>query len=146
VIEPLRLSFEIDCSAPHAFEVWTARLSTWWPKGHSASGDPDTVVTLEPRHGGRIYERTPAGTEIDWGEITTWDPPHRLGYLWHIKRDRAEATDVELTFIDLGDGTTRLDVVQSGWERLGANGPAYREANTDGWNALMPNFAHAAEA
>lgn len=146
MIEPLRLSFEINCSAPHAFEVWTTRLSAWWPKGHSASGDPDTVVTLEPREGGRIYERTPDGSEIEWGEITTWDPPHRLGYLWHITRDRTEATDVELTFVDVGDGTTRLDVVQSGWERLGAEGPAYREANTGGWNALMPNFVSAAEA
>jgi hypothetical protein len=53
MIEPLRLSVEIQCSAAHAFEVWTSRLSTWWPKGHSASGDPDMVVTLEPRMGGR---------------------------------------------------------------------------------------------
>ena len=59
----------------------------------------------------------PDGTEIDWGEITLWSPPSRLGYLWHIGRDRSDATDVELTFVDVGDGRTRLDIVHS---RLGA--------------------------
>jgi hypothetical protein len=146
MIEPLRLSFDIKCDPDHAFHVWTTQLSVWWPRGHSASGDPDTVVTLEPRRGGRIYERTSDGSEIDWGEITTWSPPHRLGYLWHIGRDRQDATDVELTFVDLGDGTTRLDIVHSGWERLGAEAAEWRQANTGGWSALIPNFVGAAEA
>jgi hypothetical protein len=142
--EPLRLSFDIECAPAHAFDVWTTRLSAWWPKGHSTSGDRDTVVTLEPGVGGRIFERTPDGTEIDWGEITAWEPPRRLGYLWHIGRDRSGATDVELTFADRGDGTTRLEIVHSGWERLGAAGTAWRDANTNGWSSLVPAFAAAA--
>ncbi len=142
---PLRLSFDIGCPADHAFDVWTTRLSSWWPAGHSASGHPDTRVALEPRLGGRIFERTPDGTEIEWGRITSWQPPHRLGYAWHIGRDPADATDVEVTFVDLGDGTTRLDIVHSGWERLGAEASPYREANTDGWQALAGSFVAAAE-
>jgi hypothetical protein len=144
MIEPLRITYEIQCSPDHAFEVWTTGISAWWPKGHSASGHPDTLVMLEPRPGGRIFERTPDGAEIEWGEITAWYPPHRLGYLWHIRRDRRDATNVELTFVDLGDGTTRLDIVHSGWERLGTEGPAWREANTAGWSGLIPSFAVAA--
>jgi uncharacterized protein YndB with AHSA1/START domain len=146
VIEPLRLSFEIRCPPEHAFEVWTTRLSSWWPKGHSASGHPDTTVVFEPRPGGRIFERTPDGTEIDWGEITVWSPPDLLGYLWHIARDRSDATTVTLHFVALDDGTTRLDIGHDGWERLGADGPQFREANTAGWNALIPSFVAAAES
>jgi hypothetical protein len=146
VIEPLRLSYEIACRPEHAFEVWTTRFTAWWPKGHSASGDPGTTVVLEPRLGGRIFERTPDGTEIDWGEVTLWNPPRRLGYLWHIARDRAEATTVELSFLDGADGTTRLEIVHSGWEALGPAGAEYREANTGGWGALLPTFVAAAEA
>lgn len=143
MIEPLRLSYEIECGVEHAFDVWTTRLSDWWPKAHSASGDPGTSVMLEPRLGGRIFERTSDGTEIDWGEITIWTPPSRLGYLWHITRDRSAATDVELTFVDLGDGRTRLDIVHAGFERLGVEGAAWREANTAGWNALVPSYLEA---
>jgi hypothetical protein len=146
MIEPLQLSYEIRCSPEHAFTVWTTRLSTWWPKGHSASGNPDTVAVLEPREGGRIYERMPDGTEIEWGEVTVWNPPRRLGYQWHIAREAHEATTVMLTFVDLGDGTTRLDIEQTGWERLGEGGVAFRNANAGGWSTLLPNFAAAAEA
>jgi len=127
VIESLRLSYELECSVGHAFGIWTTRFATWWPKGHSASGDPDTHVVLEPRLGGRIFERTPSGLEIDWGEITVWSPPSRLSYRWHLGRDGSEATDVELSFVDLGDGRTRLDIVQTGWERLGPQGRAWRD-------------------
>jgi hypothetical protein len=144
MIEPLQLSFEIRCPADHAFEVWTTRTAAWWPRGHSTSGHPDTRVTIEPRLDGRIYERTPDGTEIDWGRITSWDPPRGLGYRWHIGRAAEAATDVELRFVDLGDGTTRLEIVQSGWEALGADALAYREANTGGWSTLIPQFTAAA--
>ena len=125
-IDPLRLSFEIDC--PPTTPSTSGRRDSR-PGGRRATRrrvDPDTVVTLEPRLGGRIFERTPDGTEIDWGEITSWNPPRRLGYLWHIRRDRSDATDVELTFVDQGDGTTRLEIVHSGWERLGAEGVPWR--------------------
>lgn len=144
MIEPLRLSYVIDCPVEHAFEVWTTRLSTWWPTGHSASGDPATTVVLEPRLGGRIFERTSDGTEIDWGEITRWSPPSRLGYVWHIGRERADATDVELSFIDLGEGRTRLEIEHTGWERLGTEGVAWREANTNGWDSMIPGYLAAA--
>jgi len=145
VIEPLRLSYEIDCPADHAFDVWTNQLGTWWPKGHSTSGDRVTVVLLVPRLGGRIFERTSDGREIDWGEVTHWGPPSRLGYTWHIGRTSEDATEVDLSFVDLGDGRTRLDIVHSGWDRLGAEGEAWRNANTAGWSSLIPSFVAAAE-
>jgi uncharacterized protein YndB with AHSA1/START domain len=144
--DALRISQEIRCTPEHAFAVWTTRLSTWWPTGHSASGDPDTVVTLEPRLGGRIYERTPDGTEFDWGEVIEWSPPHRLAYRWHIAWDVERATDVLLTFVDLGNDRTRLDIVHSGWERFGEESETWRTANSGGWSALLPTFVAAAEA
>jgi len=26
--EPLRMSFDVDCSAEHAFSIWTAKIGT----------------------------------------------------------------------------------------------------------------------
>ena len=144
MIEPLRLSFDIDCPVDHAFDVWTTRLSTWWPKGHSTSGDPDTVVSLEPRVDGRVYERTSTGEEIEWGRVTVFEPPHQLSYTWHIGRPSDEATHVAITFADAGDDTTRLEIEQTGWENLGDDALTYREANTSGWSGLIPHFAAAA--
>jgi activator of Hsp90 ATPase-like protein len=145
-LDPLRLSYRIDCPPDHAFDVWTTRLSAWWPRSHTTSGDPDATVTLEPRLGGRIFERTTDGREIDWGEITVWEPAERVEYVWHIGRTRADATDVSVAFVDTGDGGTRLEIVHSGWERLGAEGAEWRRANTAGWDSMLPAFRAAAEA
>jgi uncharacterized protein YndB with AHSA1/START domain len=145
VIEPLRLSFDVACRADHAFAVWTERTSRWWPTGHSVSGEAGLAIVFEPRVGGRIFERTQDGREHDWGEITVWEPPERLGYLWHIRRDRMDATDVDIRFVARGD-STRVEIEHTGWERLGAEGPAWRERNHAGWGGLLPHYTAEAEA
>jgi Activator of Hsp90 ATPase homolog 1-like protein len=144
VTEPLRLSFEVACAARHAFDTWTRRIGVWWPADHTATGEPGLTVLLEPRLGGRIYQRDRQGTEIDWGEVTLWEPPFRLGYLWHLRRDRADATDVRITFVPLTPASTRVDVEHSGWERLGADADGWRDANRAGWTTLLPHFVTAA--
>ena len=144
MIEPLRLEFELACDPAHAFAVWTERFGQWWPRGHSVSGDPAAVV-LEPWVGGRLFERTADGDELEWGEITVWSPPDRSGYLWHLRRDRSEATDVVITFVGIAGGATRVEIVHSGWERLGDEGPAWRDANRGGWAGLLPHFVAACD-
>jgi hypothetical protein len=145
MIEPLRLEFDVRCSREHAFRVWTTKLTQWWPAGHTVTGSANVDIVLEPRVGGRIFERAPDGAEHDWGEITVWDPPARFGYLWHLRQDRADATQVTIVFLDRDDHT-RIEIEHSGWERLGARGPALRERNQAGWSGLLPHLVAACEA
>jgi hypothetical protein len=140
VIEPLRMSFEVECPVAHAFDVWTNKISRWWPADHSVSGEDGLLVVLEGRPGGRIFERTATGVELEWGEVTVWEPPTRLGYLWHLRGDRADATEVEITFVDQGNSTTRVEIEHRGWERLGAQAQDWRNANHNGWDTLLPHF------
>ena len=144
MIEPIRLAFDVGCPADHAFGVWTAQIGLWWPADHTVSAEPGLTVVLEGRPGGRIFERTAGGVEHDWGEVTVWDPPRRLGYLWHLRRDRADATEVEIRFIDRGDATTRVEIEHRGWERLGADAETWRDRNHGGWATLLPHFVEAA--
>lgn len=147
MIEPLRLSFDVDCPPAHAFSTWTEDPSRWWPSDHSVSGEAGLEVVFEGRVGGRIFERTAGGVEHDWGEITLWEPPRRLGYLWHIGRERAAGTDVLITFHARDDGSTRVEIEHSGWERLGDEGRRWRDANLGGWTSLWPHFVdHCREA
>lgn len=144
--DPLRLSFDVACSAEHAFDVWTRRFGRWWRADHTATGEVGLEIVLEPRVGGRIYQRDERGTEIEWGRVTLWEPPASLGYLWHLRRDRADATDVLVTFVPVGPASTRVEVEHTGWERLGADADRWRDANRGGWTSLMPHFAAAAQA
>jgi uncharacterized protein YndB with AHSA1/START domain len=143
VIEPIHLSFEVECDPAHAFEVWTARTSLWWPVTHTVSVEPDLEVRFEPRVGGRIFERTKTGAEHDWGEIVEWEPPRRLVYRWHLRQDRADATEVEIQFLRAAGSGTRVEIEHRGWDRLGAAGQARRDGNYAGWGGLLPHFVAA---
>jgi hypothetical protein len=55
--EPLRMSFEVDCPAEHAFAVWTSGIGTWWPADHTVSGQPGLDVVMQ----GGVGERIPGG-------------------------------------------------------------------------------------
>jgi len=145
VSDPLRVSFDVACAPEHAFSVWTTRISSWWPRDHTVSGRADAEVVLQGRVGGRIYERTPDGLEHEWGEVTRWEPPTRLGYVWHIGQDRTNATDVEIRFSPLDDASTRVDIEHGGWKRLGAAAEERRAQNRGGWDSLIPEFVAAIE-
>ena len=144
--EPLSLRLELACSPEHAFAVWTSRIDSWWPADHTVTGQPGVEVVLEARLGGRIYERTADGTEHDWGEVTLWEPPHRLGYLWHLRRDRADATDVEIRFVPTVGRRTVVEIEHRGWERLGTDADVWRDRNRMGWSTLLPHYSTAAES
>ena len=137
--DPLRFSFDVDGSAEHAFSVWTSRIDTWWPSDHTVSGEAELVV-LQSGVGGRIFERTPDGVEHDWGEVTLWNPPTQLAYLWHLGADRTAATEVEVRFVARGAATTRIEIEHRGWEQLGEAADQWRDRNRVGWDTLLPHF------
>jgi uncharacterized protein YndB with AHSA1/START domain len=140
LIEPLRITFEVDCPADHAFTTWTERAGAWWPPQHTVSHEPGADIVFEPQEGGRIFERTSRGHEIEWGRILEWEPPRRLRYLWHIATDPANATDVEIVFRGLDDSRTRVEIEHGGWDRLGAIGQEWRDANRAGWDGVLPAY------
>lgn len=152
--DPLRFSFEIACSPERAFELWTTRISTWWPIDHSVSRAVGLEVVLEGRVGGRIYERTPSGEVVEWGTVTGWDQPAMLAYTWHLGGDAAHPTDVVIRFLPASpvsasssgpSGRTLVEIDHHGWDRLGATGLERRENNQRGWEGVLPNFIAAAE-
>lgn len=139
--EPLQLSYEVDCAADHAFEVWTSRIGVWWPLDHTMSGDPDAIV-LEGQVGGRIFERARDGTEHEWGVVTDWDPPRGLTFTWHLGRPADEATEVAVRFTGDDDTHTLVTIEHRGWERLAKLGDV-RERTRDNWGSVVGRFADA---
>jgi hypothetical protein len=137
---PLKMSFDVECSTEHAFDVWTAGFGSWWPIDHTVTGQGHLVIVLQGGVGGRIYERTSDGIEHDWGQVTVWNPPTQLVYLWHLRRDRSDATEVEIRFVARGSRVTRVEIEHRGWERMGKAGDDWRDRNRAGWETLLPHF------
>ncbi|MEX2457867.1 MAG: metalloregulator ArsR/SmtB family transcription factor [Actinomycetota bacterium] len=149
-IEPVRRSVTVAAAPERAFAVFTERFGEWWPlELHSiAVDDPEpgreggspVSAVIEPGEGGRVFERLADGTELGWGHVAAWEPPHRLVLSWNPSRTDRPHTEVEITFTVEGTGT-RVDLEHRGWERLGPRGADVREGYASGWGGTLGRFA-----
>jgi uncharacterized protein YndB with AHSA1/START domain len=149
----LSVKKEILVEAPqaHAFAVFTERQSSWWPLGsHHIGKAAAEAAVVEPRAGGRWFERGIDGSETDWGHVLVWEPPHRLVLAWEINADwQADAsnpTEVEVRFIAVGPHSTRVELEHRYLERFGEKVDNMRAGldSEGGWSALLKAFAASA--
>jgi uncharacterized protein YndB with AHSA1/START domain len=134
-----------------AWRVFTERMGAWWPLAHYKIGKAPAVdAIIEPRVGGRWYERGDDGTTCDWGSVLAWEPPSRLVLSWDIdanfQYDPTLKTELEVRFIADGDGT-RVELTHGRLERYGARRDEMRRIfDTEGdWGRLLAAFARVAE-
>ena len=147
-IEPVTLSLELNCSAAHAFEVYTRDIASWWPtESHSVALENVRDVVFEAKVDGRIFETANDGAEHLWGTVLECEPPTHLRYQWHPGRDPQEVyTEVEVTIVDLGE-TSRFELVHTGFEKYGESAAAIRNDYVSGWQLVAgTRFKTAAEA
>ena len=135
-----------------AFELFTERFGDWWPKdSHHILEDTAADAVLEPREGGRWYERSQSGEECDWGRVLALDPPRRILLAWQLTPewkfdpDPAKATEVEVLFSAEEDGT-RVTLEHRGFEVHGERGAEMKKAvsGQGGWAQLMELYRQAA--
>jgi uncharacterized protein YndB with AHSA1/START domain len=149
-IAPVRKTITVAASQAHAFEVFTAGIDRWWPKKAHVGATPPTMIAIEPRVGGRWYERAADGEETDVGRILVWEPPQRFVMSWdidcHWQPDRTVGTEVEVRFIAEAPDATRVELEHRAFERLGAEGGASLRKDVDGgWPGMLDLFKKAAE-
>lgn len=146
-IPPITGTVSLAVPVERAFAVFTGSINTWWPhQFHIGHADVEEVV-LEPRVGGRWYERGVDGSECDWGRVLLWEPPHRLVFTWQINGswqfdpDPEHASEIEAVFRPDGSGSV-VDVEHRLFERLDG-GRAINEAinGGGGWALLLDGYA-----
>jgi uncharacterized protein YndB with AHSA1/START domain len=147
-VEPIQRSVIVNRSVEDAFRVFTEGISKWWPlQTHSIEamdrGGVPTEAVLEPREGGRLYERMSTGEEGYWGTITTWEPPHRVVISWKVNPEALAPTEIDVRFTE-EDGSTRVDLEHRGWERLGEKAAESRASYADGWKSVFGAYAEVA--
>lgn len=147
---PVRKTIRVKAGREHAFNVFTT--GTWWPKEHSilASGARQAAVIIEPRPGGRWFERGEDGSECDWGKVLAWEPPARLLLSWQLngrfQYDPDLVTEVEVRFVPEGPAATRVELEHRYFERAGDTAQALRDAvdSPEGWTKSLERFAQEA--
>jgi uncharacterized protein YndB with AHSA1/START domain len=126
-----RLSVEVAVGVERAFEVFTTEFDRIKPREHNMLGEDIAETVLEPRSGGRLYDRGVNGATCDWGRVLTFDPPQRLVLAWdisphwQIETDKSRSSEVEITFTSIDDANTRVELEHR-----------YLDRHGDGWQGL----------
>ena len=140
-VTAVREEVRVDRPIEEAFRLFTDGIGGWWPleEGYSFGGDRAKEVCLEPRAGGRLYERWVDGDEFEIGQVTECEVPHRIVFTWRNPEWPAD-TEVEVLFRPDGEGT-RVTVEHRGFERLGPEGEAVARRYAGGWPRILQTFA-----
>jgi len=149
--QAVRKSVTVAAPIALAFEVFTGRIETWWPMASHHIGQADcAAVVIEPRAGGRWYERGVNGVECVWGQVLVWEAPRRVVLVWQLSAqwqfDPSLHTEVDVRFTAIDDRTTRVDLEHRGLEVYGADAMAMRDtfASPNGWNGMLDHYAQVA--
>jgi len=137
-LSAIRKSITVARPADAAFRTFMD-IGSWWPRTHSYDTARAKDIVLEARAGGRFYERYADGEEFVIGRVVAYDPPRRVVFTWQ-GPDMEQPTEVEVTFHADGAGT-RVDLVHSGWDRVGTkikHGPA---EFSRGWDQVIQAYA-----
>ena len=135
-----------------AWQVFTQQMGTWWPLAVYKIGRANAVdAIIEPRVGGRWYERGEDGSTCDWGRVLVWEPSSRLVLSWDIdadfQYDPALQTEIEVSFIPEKDGSTRVELEHRRLDRYGDRRDEMRTIydKSGDWGQLLALFAQTAE-
>jgi uncharacterized protein YndB with AHSA1/START domain len=140
----IRKSVTVGIPVATAFRVFTEEVASWWPLATKSVGQEEAeTLVIEPRKGGRVYERVRGGQEHQWGDILIWEPPHRVAFTWHPGRGPETSQEVEIRFTASKDGTL-VELEHRGWERLVATAEEIPEHYESGWDEVLSRFALAA--
>ena len=144
----------VKASQQHAFKVFTAGFTTWWPSSHHIGKADMAEAIMEQREGGRWYERGVDGSECDWGTVLAYDPPNRVVVSWHLdgewayNPDPAKASEVEVRFVAEGPDVTRVELEHRHFERHGGDWEAVASGvgSDGGWAGILRGYADIAAA
>src|SRR5262249_3015081 len=71
----VRKSVRVGAPPDGAFKVFTDGIGRGWPKPHHIGAADLDALVIEPKAGGRWYERGVDGSECEVGKVLVWDPP-----------------------------------------------------------------------
>lgn len=144
--DAVRHTVTVPLAPERAFQLFVDEFDAWWPKdSHHIAETPADVVVLEPRDGGRWYERDSDGNECEWGRVLAFDRPTRIVIAWQLTPDYkfdpdpSKQTEVEVVFEPEGEAATRVTLEHRGFAVWGERGAAMRDSvgSDGGWSSLL---------
>jgi uncharacterized protein YndB with AHSA1/START domain len=145
----VRAAIVVDAPIERAFQVFTENFDRIKPREHNLLGVDIEETVLEPRAGGRIYDRGVDGSECHWARVLAFEPPDRIVFSWdisprwQIESDPGNASEVEVRFIAESAERTRVELEHRNLDRHGAGWESARDgvSGDQGWPLYLDRYA-----
>lgn len=145
----VRKSIVVNAPIDRAFTVFTERIGSWWPDDHHILQAKLAEMVFEPRVGGHVYDRGVDGSECRWARVLAYEPPTRvviswdINLQWQLEADPKKTSEIEVRFIPVTAGQTRIELEHRGLERHGEGWEQMRDAvsSPGGWSRGLQIFA-----
>ena len=143
----VQIELEVSIQAPRA-RVWGAiinEVGSWWHPDFYAI--PGATITLEPRAGGRLYEKNPDGAEGLWYTVTAINPERILELVGHLRPEYGgPATSLLKLSLGEKDGVTKLAITDTLFGSIDENtrkniGTGWQQLFEEGLKAYLENQA-----
>ena len=144
----VRSEIVVEAPVERAFSVFVEQFDRIKPREHNLLAVDIAETVLEPREGGRIYDRGVDGSECPWARVLAFEPPRRLvfswdiGPTWQLETDPARASEVEIRFVAESPERTRVELEHRHLERHGQGWEGVRDGvgATDGWPLYLQRY------
>lgn len=142
-------SVVVDAPIDEAFRVFTEDFGRFKPPEHNLLGVEIAETVFEPRVGGSLYDRGVDGSRCRWARVLAYEPPRRvviswdISPSWQIETDLDNTSEVEVRFIDLAPGRTRVELEHRNLDRHGQGWEGLRQGvdGDQGWPLYLQRFA-----
>ena len=145
----VRTDVVVAASQERAFRIFTEEFDRIKPRDHNMLEVDIAESVLEPREGGRIYDRGVDGSECQWARVLAFDPPDRIVFSWDIspqwqlEPDLEKTSEVEVRFVAETPQRTRVELEHRNLDRHGEGWEGLREgvAGDQGWPLYLERYA-----
>lgn len=148
----IHLELSIPGTQEAAFEHFVHGIRDWWPNAFTFSMATLDKVALEPKPGGRWYERSLSGEETDWGVVTACDYARRLVMTFQISAARTVAprnqvSEVSFEFL-ARNGMCVVRMTHFNIHNHGSDAEAIRAnmSSPQGWQFILDSYARTYKA
>ena len=145
----VRSEVVVEAPVERAFQVFTQQFDRIKPRDHTMLAVEIAESVIEPRVGGRVYDRGVDGSECQWARVLAYEPPDRIVFswdispAWQIESDLAKTSEVEVRFIAEAPTRTRVELEHRHLDRHGDGWEGVREGvrGDDGWPLYLDRFS-----
>lgn len=141
------LSIDLNLKKEKAFEKFVVKLTNWWPKEYTWSGQLLESINIDSKEDGKCYEIGPHNFKLDWGRIKEIKIPDKIVFTWQISPIRvpepnpSKVSEIEIKFIS-EEVSTKLQFVHRGFSNHGNGWENYLEAlkSEQGWPYILNRY------